>query len=55
VSADQIAELQERGWVRSTMEGMWEHPLRVGGPVSLPEALALEFGEGPGDESDSGH
>jgi hypothetical protein len=50
VSAEQIAELQERGWVRSTMEGMWEHPERVGGPVSLGEALAVEFGEGPEGE-----
>jgi hypothetical protein len=48
MSADQVAELQERGWVRSTMEGMWEHPERVGGPISLPEALELEFG-GSGD------
>jgi hypothetical protein len=48
MSADQVAELQERGWVRSTMEGMWEHPERVGGPISLPEAIALEFG-GSGD------
>jgi hypothetical protein len=44
MSADQVAELQARGWVRSTMEGMWEHPERVGGPVSLPEALELELG-----------
>ena len=44
MSAEQIAELQARGWVRSTMEGMWEHPERVGGPVSLPEALEVEFG-----------
>jgi len=47
VSADQVAELQKRGWVRSTLEGMWEHPERVGGPISLPEALELEFGQGP--------
>ena len=47
MSADQIAELQERGWMRSTMEGMWEHPERVGGPVGLPEALRVEFGEAP--------
>ena len=44
MSGDQVAELQARGWVRSTMEGMWEHPERVGGPVSLPEALEVEFG-----------
>ena len=51
MSADQIAELQKRGWIRSTVEGMWEHPDRVSGPVSLPEALALEFGEGAERES----
>ena len=49
MSADRIAELQARGWVRSTLEGMWEHPDRVGGPVSLPEALEVEFG-GEGDQ-----
>jgi hypothetical protein len=48
MSADQVAELQARGWVRSTMEGMWEHPERVGGPVSLQEALEVELG-GSGD------
>jgi hypothetical protein len=42
VSADELALLAERGWIRSTIEGMWENPLRVGGPVSLPEALELE-------------
>jgi hypothetical protein len=42
VSADELALLAERGWIRSTMEGMWEHPDRVGGPVSLPEALEIE-------------
>ena len=47
MSADQVAELQKRGWVRSTVEGMWEHPERVGGPISLPEALELEFAQGP--------
>jgi hypothetical protein len=52
VSADQIAELQARGWIRSTSEGMWEHPERVEGPVSLNEALALELGEGA--EGDAG-
>ena len=35
--------LAERGWIRSPMEGMWEHPDRVGGPVSLPEALEIEI------------
>jgi hypothetical protein len=29
---------------------MWEHPERVGGPVSLPEALETEFG-GEGGEA----
>ncbi len=29
---------------------MWEHPERVGGPISLPEALELEFGEGADPE-----
>ncbi|MDX6561990.1 MAG: hypothetical protein QOD65_1804 [Gaiellales bacterium] len=52
LSADQVAELQRRGWVRSTMEGMWEHPERVGGPIGLPEALELELGEGPGPEAE---
>ena len=52
MSADQVAALQERGWVRSTMEGMWEHPERVGGPISLPEALELELGEGRDPESE---
>jgi hypothetical protein len=42
VSADELAVLADRGWIRSTMEGMWEHPDRVGGPVSLPEALEIE-------------
>ena len=42
MSADELALLAERGWIRSTSEGMWENPLRVGGPVSLPEALELE-------------
>jgi hypothetical protein len=42
VSADELALLADRGWIRSTMEGMWEHPDRVGGPVSLPEALEIE-------------
>jgi hypothetical protein len=42
VSADELALLAKRGWIRSTMEGMWEHPRRVGGPVSLPEALEVE-------------
>jgi hypothetical protein len=46
VSADQVTGLVERGWFRSLTEGMWEHPERVGGPVSLPEALETEFGEG---------
>jgi hypothetical protein len=45
VSEDQIAALSERGWIRSTSEGMWEHPERVRGPVSLPEALETEFGD----------
>lgn len=45
MSADQVAALSERGWIRSTTEGMWEHPERVRGPVSLPEALETEFGE----------
>ena len=54
MSADQIAELQKRGWMHSTTEGMWEHPERVGGPVSLPEALAVEFGEGAeGEDEDA--
>jgi hypothetical protein len=53
LSTDQIAALQQRGWVRSTLEGMWEHPERVGGPISLPEALELEFGEGPEAERES--
>jgi hypothetical protein len=42
VSADELALLADRGWIRSTLEGMWEHPDRVGGPVSLPEALEIE-------------
>jgi hypothetical protein len=42
VSADELALLAERGWIRSTMEGMWEHPERVGEPVSLHEALEIE-------------
>ena len=42
MSADELALLAARGWIRSTMEGMWEHPDRVGGPVSLPEALEIE-------------
>jgi hypothetical protein len=42
MSADELALLAEHGWIRSTMEGMWEHPDRVGGPVSLPEALEIE-------------
>jgi hypothetical protein len=42
VSADELALLADHGWIRSTMEGMWEHPDRVGGPVSLPEALEIE-------------
>jgi hypothetical protein len=54
MSSDQIAALGERGWIRSLTEGMWEHPDRVRGPVSLPEALETEFGEqrpGPDDEA----
>ena len=47
MSADQVAELQEKGWFRSVAEGMWEHPERVAGPVSLPEALEVEFGGDP--------
>ena len=42
--------LVERGWFRSLTEGMWEHPERVGGPVSLPEALETELG---GEGSDA--
>ena len=42
MSADELALLAERGWIRSTVEGMWEHPDRIGGPVSLPEALEIE-------------
>lgn len=42
MSADELALLAERGWIRSSVEGMWEHPERVGGPVSLPEALEIE-------------
>ena len=38
------AVLSRHGWIRSTVEGMWENPLRVEGPVSLPEALELETG-----------
>ena len=54
MSSDQVAELQRKGWFRSVTEGMWEHPERVGGPVSLPEALEVEFGGDPdaGDEGD---
>lgn len=47
MSADQVAELQKKGWFRSVTEGMWEHPERLGGPVSLPEALEVEFGGDP--------
>ena len=47
MSADQVAELQKRGWVRSTVEGMWEHPERVGGPISLPEALSSSSAKAP--------
>jgi hypothetical protein len=43
VSADELALLAERGWIRSTLEGMWENRDRVGGPVSLPEALEVEL------------
>jgi hypothetical protein len=42
VSADELALLSERGWIRSTLEGMWEHPERVAGPVSINEALEIE-------------
>jgi hypothetical protein len=42
VSADELALLSRHGWIRSTVEGMWENPLRVDGPVSLPEALEIE-------------
>jgi hypothetical protein len=42
VSADELALLAERGWIRSTIEGMWERPDRVGRPVSPPEALEIE-------------
>lgn len=42
MSADELALLAQRGWISSTVEGMWENPRRVGGPVSLPEALELE-------------
>ena len=42
MSADELALLAERCWIRSTTEGMWEHPDRVGGPVRLPEALEIE-------------
>jgi hypothetical protein len=52
MSADQVAELQARGWIHSTMEGMWEHPDRVEGPVSLNEALNVEFGEGAEGDAD---
>jgi hypothetical protein len=44
MSADELAVLAERGWMHSTVEGMWENPRRVQGPVSLPEALELEVG-----------
>jgi hypothetical protein len=54
VSADELALLAERGWIRSTVEGMWENPLRVAGPVSLPEALELEAKlVEPGDAADA--
>ena len=52
MSADQVAALGERGWIRSVTEGMWEHPDRVGGPVSLPEALETEFGGEPKPAAD---
>jgi hypothetical protein len=42
VSADELALLSRRGWIHSTVEGMWENPLRVERPVSLPEALEIE-------------
>jgi hypothetical protein len=53
VSADQVAQLQARGWIHSTTEGMWEHPDRVEGPVSLPDALEVELGEGPDPDTDA--
>jgi hypothetical protein len=53
MSTDRVAELQERGWIQSTIEGMWEHPERVGGPVSLPEALEVEFGGDPDAAGDA--
>ena len=53
MSTDKIAALAARGWIRSVTEGMWEHPERVSGPVSLPEALETEFGgEGEVSEAD---
>jgi hypothetical protein len=52
MSADELALLAERGWTHSTLEGMWENPARVDGPVSLPEALELEVGLPGGDELD---
>jgi hypothetical protein len=39
-----LSVLTRKGWIRSTVEGMWENPLRVAGPVGLPEALEIETG-----------
>ena len=43
MSADQIAALAAR--LDPQRRGHVGHPERVGGPVSLPEALETEFGE----------
>jgi hypothetical protein len=50
---DELALLAERGWIRSTMEGMWEHPDRIAGPVSLPEALEIEAEQVDSDPDDA--
>jgi hypothetical protein len=44
VSAVETAQLAQRGWVPSTVEGMWEHPHRGVGPVRLDRALEIEAG-----------
>ena len=46
MSADQVAELQKRGWVRSTLEGMWEHPSASAGR-SASRGLELSSAKAP--------
>ena len=53
MSADQIAALAERGWIRSLSEACGSTP--TGSAARQPaEALETEFGEGPepGDDAD---